>query len=264
MDYFSSEDRAALAAAPGSDQAVQTARDKFTELNTILYRRLRDRNLDLHTYWQKSAVIARQSAAAATNTASLALAYSRTKEKAQQVERLMGRDDPTKNVNPDIFRHPVIELRLTPEYFTIELVLSPSAWWDQQNLVGKLTLSTHRDALNRILRRMNADEYLFGFWEGVHLEEAHLTVRQLLRSKALNDWLGTFSEGQDWLRVGVWYPPGHAAVDSDAIVTEATDRVAALYTIYNFILWSSNNDFRSFYERRISEAGSRRNLNSPR
>src|SRR5262245_1724407 len=195
MDYFTSEDRSALTsdqpAPSGSANPLQTVHNKFVELHNTLYLRLRDRNLDLHPYWQKSSVIGGQSAASTGKSPSMALAYSRTKEKAQQVERLMGRDDPSKHVNPDIYRHPVIELRLTPEHFAVELILSPSAWWDQQNLVGKLTLNTHRDALNRLLRHMNGDEYLFGFWEGVGLSDPHLTVRQLLRSKALNEWLGT-------------------------------------------------------------------------
>ena len=50
----------------------------------------------------------------------------------------MGKESGAQTGDVDTYRHPVIELRLTPDQFAIELILSPYAWLDQQNLIGKL------------------------------------------------------------------------------------------------------------------------------
>jgi hypothetical protein len=154
----------------------------------------------------------------------------------------------------DVNRHPVVELRLTPEHFTAELVLAPSAWWDQRNLIGKLSVSRHRETFRSLLQRMDGD-YRFGFWDGIHLSDVHLTNRQLLRGSILEEWMSTFSDGQDWLRVGVWYEPEHPNLNAGTILSEITQRFSALYGLYNFMLWTSNNNFHSFYKGHIPYTG---------
>ena len=39
----------------------------------------------------------------------------------------------------------------------------------------------------------------------VHLSDMHLTVNHLLYGRVLDEWMNTFSDRQDWLRIGKWY-----------------------------------------------------------
>ncbi len=250
MTYFSYTDHIALSYGKEQDPSAgdQTV-SKFYNLHKALYERIRSGHLDLHPHWQKSNVISDMSATSPMSTGTLSLPYFRSLEQAQMVEKLMGIEvSPTQNsVYP--YRHPVIELRLAPDHFAIELVLSPYALWDQQNLIGKLDLERHRMTLRSLLRNMDTD-YAFGFWEGTHFNDMHLTTWQLTHGKVMDEWMQTFADGQDWLRFGVWYEPEHSALDDDTIVAEAFARVNELYTLYDFMLWTSNNNFHSFYEKR--------------
>jgi hypothetical protein len=242
--YFTAEDHNALTTL--QNPGVQGVVDKFYELHRLLYRRLRDRNWDLHPHWDKTAIITAQSAAASTPINGLALPYLRSKEQRQLVERLMGRDGHGTATTSDIHRHPVIELRLTPTHFAIELIVSPFSWWDQRNLLGKLSVDRHRQMLRSLFAEIDGD-FRVGFWEGTELSDMHLTSRQILRGNVLEEWMGTFADGQDWLRVGVWYEPEHADLRTDAILSEMVKRLSALYRVYTFMLWTSNNNFQSFY-----------------
>jgi hypothetical protein len=246
--YFSHEDFSSLSSSSAQD--TQVVYDKFVELHNALHRRMRDHNWDLHPNWDKNNMFVGRSAASSNNFVGLALPYLRSREQAQLVERLMGRDGLDSPLNVDIHRHPVVELRLTPEHFTVELVLAPSAWWDQRNLIGKLSVGRHREAFRGMLQHMDG-EYRFGFWDGIHLSDAHLTNRQLLRGSILEEWMSTFSDGQDWLRVGVWYDPNHPALNASTVLMDVTQRIDALYKLYTFMLWTSNNNFHSFYKGHI-------------
>ncbi len=207
---------------------------------------MRDRNWDLHPHWDKSRIISGVTSACRGEIAGLTLAYLRSKEQAALVERLMGRDYAHAANSTDSSRHPTIELRLTPDAFAIELVLNPAAWWDQRNLIGKLAIDRNRTTLRSLLQRMD-DEIRFGFFEGCHLNDMHLTTRQLMRGKVLDEWMSTFSDGQDWLRVGVWYTPEHEGLSQTNILNEVLSRMEALYSLYTFVVWTSNNNYQSFY-----------------
>lgn len=226
---------------------MQGVYDKLLELHKALYRRMRDHNWDLHPNWDKNGMLVGRSAASSSNFVGLSMPYLRSREQAQLVERLMGRDGIDTPLHVDIHRHPVIELRLTPEHLTVELVLAPSAWWDQRNLIGKLSVQRHREAFRHLLQRMDGD-YRFGFWDGIHLSDLHVTNRQLLRGSILEEWMSTFSDGQDWLRVGVWYEPDHPSLSASTVLSELTQRIGALNGLYQFMLWTSNNNFHSFYK----------------
>jgi hypothetical protein len=253
--YFSHEDFSVLSATTPDMQGVY---DKFVELHKALHRRMRDHNWDLHPNLDKNGMLVGRSAASSTNFVGLSLPYLRSREQAQLVERLMGRDGVDTPAHVDVNRHPVVELRLTPEHFTAELVLAPSAWWDQRNLIGKLSVARHRETFRNLLQRMDGD-YRFGFWDGIHLSDIHLTNRQLLRGSVLEEWMSTFSDGQDWLRVGVWYEPEHPSLSTSTVLSEITQRFAALYGLYNFMLWTSNNNFHSFYKGHIPYSGGKDN-----
>jgi hypothetical protein len=252
--YFTSEDHEILASLPSRN--VQVVLDKFDELHRLLHRRMRDHNWDLHPHWDRSTMIGANSCACSEPIRGLALPYLRSKEQRQLVERLMGRDGGTTATAQDIHRHPVIEIRLTPSDFAIELIMSPMSWWDQRNLIGKLAVDRHRKTLHSIFQRMDGD-FRFGFWNGIHLSDMHLTSRQVLRANVLDEWMGTFCDGQDWLRVGVWYERDHPALATQQILGEVVHRLEALHSLYTFFLWTSNNNFQSFYRPFHSPNGGR-------
>jgi hypothetical protein len=253
MSYFFQGDHIALVNEHG--QSVNASADlqhvysKFFDLHTAIHPRVRNHNLDLHPRWQKTSIISRESAACLGTDSSLVLTYFRSREQAEMVEKLMGKEHITETSNVDTYRHPVIELRLTPNEFAVELILSPYAWWDQQNLIGKLELSQHRTAFRALLRQLPTD-YRFGFWNGIHLSDMHLTAGELLRGRVLEEWMDTFADGQDWLRVGKWYSPEDPALDSSCVLPEIFDTIKSLHSLYTFLLWTSNNNFHNFYEKR--------------
>jgi hypothetical protein len=257
MTLFTGEDHQALITTSdntSNTESLQRVYNKFNELHQALYRRLREHHYDLHPHWVKAEIIGQQSASAPNAHGAMVLPYFRSKEQVYLVERLMGRERVDTFTEIEFYRHPVIELRLTPEHFTIELILSPMAWWDQQNFVGKIGISRHRETFRTLLQRMPG-EYLFGFWDGVELSDMHLTTHQLVRANHLHEWMSTFAEGQDYLRLGMWYTPGDPALDASRIVPEIAQRIGALYSLYNFLLWTSNNDFHSFYQKGTARPG---------
>ena len=248
MTYFSQQDHAALSKNIVTDGELQQVYDRLYNLHTAVYRRVRDHNYDLHPCGDSAAIITESSAFPGDDQRALTVTYFRSHEQAQLVERLMGRDGLTAHTDIETQRHPTIELRLTPTHFAVELVLSRYAWWDQQNFIGKLAIQRHRESFRAIMQRIGSD-YLVGFWDGPALGDMHVTTRQLLRGNNLSDWMSTFCDGQDSLRIGAWYELGDAALDHALIVNEVMKRMTALYNVYNFILWTSNNDYHSFYRK---------------
>lgn len=244
--YFTKRDHDALASSSNMD--TPTVHDKLFELHRTLFRRVRDHSYDLHPNWNKATLVTNRSAACSNEIAGMSLPYLRSREQGMLVERLMGRDGVGVADNPEVYRHPVIELRITPEHFAVELIMAPLSWWDQRNLIGKLAVARHRETLRGIIQHIDGD-YCFGFWGGVELSDMHLTSRQLLRGNILDEWMGTFADGQDWLRIGAWYEPEAPELSTDNILSEVVQRVIALYQLYDFMLWTSNNNFQSFYRK---------------
>jgi hypothetical protein len=231
--------------------------NRLMSLHEAIHPRVRNHNLDLHPRWQKSSIVSQESAASPDDHNSWALTYFRSREQAEMVERLMGKDRVAINGNVETYRHPVIEFRYTPQHFAIELILSPYAWWDQQNFVGKLELPAHRETLRTLLRGLDPN-YRFGFWHGSDLDDMHLTVGQLLRGRVLEEWVDTFAERLDWLRLGKWYDVEDPILETNHFYVEAFETVKSLHSLYTFILWTSNNNFHGFYEKRRRQV--RRNM----
>lgn len=242
--YFNEDDFASL-----STPTAALVQDKVHALHSALRRRLRELNWDLHPNWAQPNGVAYRSAARIGDTGALqgtlALDYLRSHDQASLVERLMGRERPNPTTT-DIRRHPVVEVRLSGGQVVVELLVSPAAWWDQRNIVGKLSIPRHFDTLRSTIQRMPGD-FRFGFWNGLHLSDVHLTAHQLIRGTILTEWLSTFCDGSDWLRVGVWYAPDNPALNTEQIVPELTHRIGALYRLYTFVAWTSNNNYHSFY-----------------
>jgi hypothetical protein len=239
-----------------TDSKGQSITNKLINLHSGLHPRVRNHNLDLHPRWQKHMIVTHKSASELTEGDTPVLTYFRSQEQAELVERLIGKERSAMGGQVDAYRHPVIELRLTPDHFVVELIVSPLAWWDQQNIVGKLSFPQHRMNFRRLLKKLDAD-YRLGFWEGAELNDMHLSVGNLVQGRVLDEWMNTFCEEIDWLRIGRWYEHSDPQVDAKNIQTEAFNAVKALHDIYTFILWSSNNNFRSFYEKRNVRAYTR-------
>ena len=252
--YFTIEDCAALGAGVQSETAG--IYDKFLELHKALHRRLRDQSWDLHPHWDRTQLISNRSTASRSAINGLALRYTRSREQALLVERLMGREEVALALEVDSHRHPVVEIRLTEQQLAVELIVSASSWLDQQNLIGKLGVARHRQALKSIIQRLPADTCI-GFWSGVEKDDMHLTAAQLSRGMVLDEWISTFQDGHDYLRVGMWYEPQAEPLQAGSIVSELSRRIGALYSVYTFLLWTSNNDFRTFYQKRAAYGSSR-------
>lgn len=249
MFYFHQE----LKKADTDQQAVN---NQLLNLHVGLHPRVRNHNLDLHPGWQKNTIVTRKSASELGEGDTSVLTYFRSQEQAELVERRMGKERSAMGGQVDTYRHPVIELRLTPNHFAVELIVSPLAWWDQQNIVGKLSFPHHRANFRRLLKNLDTD-YRLGFWEGTELNDMHLSVGNLMQGRILDEWMNTFCEEIDWLRIGRWYKHDDSQVDAENIQTEAFKAVKTLHNIYTFMLWTSNNNYRDFYEKRNTRPSSR-------
>jgi len=258
--YFTQDDHTALNLAhiqqSGDNPGIQSVSTKFQQLHDGLYTHINGTKMALHPHSpDKGTVVSFKSVAGApdtgviTETGVITTAYFRGDAEARRVERLMGREVVGENIPIiEVHRHPVIELRLTPEHYVVELLLSPEAWWDQRNFAGKFTIDRHHVAYYNMLGMLDSD-YILGFWQGPNLSEMHLNSGQLPPIKIFDQWMSTFSVGKDWLRVGFWYETGDAALTQDNVVAETFKRVQDLYALYSFILWATDNNFRSFYKK---------------
>jgi hypothetical protein len=230
-------------------RAMQTAYHQLLELHQVLYPRIRNHKIDLHTRWQKTNIVTLDSAATTNQEKeTAALVYFRSREQAVQVERLMGKDGAMVNSVIETYRHPLIEVRLTPKHLVIELIVSPGAWYDQQNLAGKMMLPQSNEAFRALLQNLGGG-FHFGFWDGLELGDMQIEVEYLLRGHVLNEWMDTFAAGYDWLRIGKWYPREEIVLDDLNTVTDVFATVQHLHALYEFLRWTSNNNYRSFFEK---------------
>ena len=183
----------------------------------------------------------------------MTITYMRPHSEAAIVERMMGRERVNLDQQVEPRRHPVIELRISPQYFAVELIIGPDAWHDQRNFAGKMCVPEHQHALFRMLNNMSPD-YVVGFWSGIYPDDQmYVSTSQLPPMRIFNEYMSTFAAGRDYLRIGCWYEAGDDALSEENIINELFERVRALHEIYEFTLWSSNNNFLSFYEREVVE-----------
>lgn len=248
MALFSYQNHTAMQDVTGDDTGnlpdVENTVEKLSQLHEKLYPQLINHGLDLHPSKKQTNVVF-ESASTSTKRGVIALQYMRTHSQAVRVERLMGRDE-TSNSGIEPRRHPTIEVRLTPEHLTVELILSPYAWWDQQNFVGKLTIDRHHTQFYDLLKKLDGETKV-GYWRGVQLDEMYVKVDQLYRQHIWDEWISTFDAGKDWFRVGVWYAPESEALSQENILAELVSQIRGLYSIYEAVIWSSDNNYREFY-----------------
>jgi hypothetical protein len=177
----------------------------------------------------------------------LCVAYMRQRGQAVTVERLMGREEVASVHTIDTRRHPVIEIRLGSDGLALELIMSPDAWLDQQNLVGKLRVGRHRQEFYTLLKDLSS-AYCMGFWHGTHLSDMHLTAYQFQHPRIMDEWMSTFQPGADWWRIGVWFAYEDEMLDEQQIVWTLLKEIKLLYALYENLAWTSDNNFREFFK----------------
>jgi hypothetical protein len=179
----------------------------------------------------------------------MTLIYTRDAQQAALVEQTMGREGAGSLLPIETKHHAVIELRLTLTHFAVELVIAPSAWYDQQNLVGKLSLKPHQYEFYDMLKKLPT-QYRLGFWSGIQPGEMSLEINKLPPRSVMLEYLSTFAPGNDWFRLGFWYEPEDPALTVDAIFSHMRD----LYEVFKFLAWNSENNYHTFYNKLSSDA----------
>ncbi len=242
--FFTPDDYTLIIDDVSASQA-ENLLQKFNRLHKYLEPRFKPAAISLYPYTPQGQ--ARQVIQPSVTGAPLSLVYYRGRTQAEVVERLMGRDQIGEAFKIAPQRHPVIEVRLSPQHYVIELILSPQAWWDQRNLVGKLSVDRHRKSFFDLLQKLG-EGYHIGFWPGGALGEMELSVTKFTHIKIFEEWMSTFSVGKDWFRIGRWYTPDEAHIDEEHIFEETMRQIRALYGLYSTILWTGDNNFHRFYQ----------------
>lgn len=204
----------------------------FHSLHLALYTRLRTLNIALQAISNAKTVATPQPSQPAET-----VAFVRLPGEGQAVERLIGL---RAGDHIDLKHHPVIELRLTETWLALEFILNPQAWYDQRNWLGKLSVRRYRDEFHGLLGALPPDIKV-GAWVGLEPSERVLTSEQLRFPKVFEAWVGTYSDGRDWLRMGVWHPV--SALDDTALPALLFEQLQALYGVYQFLSWTGRNDF---------------------
>jgi hypothetical protein len=220
------------------------AHEMLTTLHHQIYPLFFKHSIDLHPVVSHRPVCL-SSVSTCCEQDVLTLQYTRSYAQAALVERLMGRDDMI-NHSVDVRHHPVIEVRVMPSFIAVELIVSPYAWWDQQNFIGKISIERHRQRFFRFIQSLDSEAKI-GFWRGTQLEGLDVQVGQLKNPRVWNDLMDTFDAGKDWFRIGMW----HTQDLSELLITHSPEQwvhqINQLYVMYNDLIWSSNNSYRDFY-----------------
>lgn len=238
-------DQAAIKNLETDPNALKIAREQLQALHQAVYEQVRLNNLDLNLIHSESHTVQQNSVSDSNAKNALSVVYLRTRGQAVQVERLLGREEVANLNTIEARRHPVIEIRISPEHLAVELLLSPDAWWDQQNLMGKMTVGRYRLEFYSLLQTFDV-HYCMGFWRGIHLSDMHLSAKHFRHPRIMDEWLSTFQPSADWLRLGIWYAWGDERLQENA-ANEIAKQVKALFAVYQHILWTSDNNFREFY-----------------
>ena len=257
MSYFSPSDYVSLVAMTSGDLCSDVDRQRLhrrlIDLHNKLYPRIREYDLRLHPNPEIPGGVSQKSVSIPTIANTMTLIYLRSPAEAEVVESLMGRDALCATGDIEVQRHPVIELRITPDHFVVEFIIAPDAWYDQQNFIGKLSVYQNRQLFYQILTQLRAD-YLLGFWCGIHLDDTHLNTKHLPPAPILYEYLDTFADRRDWLRIGRWYTPNDTALDDNNVVEELFERIRDLYRVYTFMAWTSKNNFHSLYQKTLNDS----------
>ncbi|MGB7337482.1 MAG: hypothetical protein WBC91_01210 [Phototrophicaceae bacterium] len=246
MGYFSQDDIQALC---GDNSRLKSEiQARFLTIHKKVFEQLHINDIELNIIKPSEKAVHADTVSRHKNKNDdkvLSVQYMRSRSQAVTIERLMGREEIASANNLIVRLHPVIEVRLSENGLTVELIISPDAWWDQENLKGKLSISRHRYEFYTLLMTLE-DAYIMGFWEGVHQSDMHLAGKYFQHPRILDEWLSTFNTNSDWFRLGVWYALDDEALAEDQITATIVEQVRALYPVYLYFLWTSGNNYREF------------------
>lgn len=248
MPYFTQSDYHALRQirqAPDS-APVQEAWGRMEALHRVLHERLQQYNVALYPNPQTGKAVSAQTLTSPLPQDALTIIYTRNHAQAATVENLMGRDSVNVSSTVRLLHHPVVEVRLSPEHLAVELVVAPTAWYDQQNFVGKLSIKQHREDFYNLLEKVPG-RCLMGLWGGLRPQDSHIDLSKLPPKVLLYEYLDTFAAGRDWLRFGYWYEPADEDINAARISATLYANIEALYAAFRFIAWTGDNNFRRFY-----------------
>jgi len=215
-------------------ESTTTISHQLNHLHGSLYTRFRKFNLHLQAVTPSKTITSVHPQSIET------VSYMRLSPEAQTVERLIGLSD---GRALDMRRHPVIELRLNEDWLALELVMNPEAWYDQRNWLGKLGVRRYRDEFRDLMTGLSPLMRI-GSWQGAAPTDKYLTSAQLRIPRVFEAWAGTYSDGRDWMRVGVWYPTNEV---TSGLSDTLFDHAQALYRLHQYIAWTGRNDFYSLF-----------------
>lgn len=252
MTYFTKDDHQAVlsleATSTQASSAIERVHTRMVDLQRRLSSRLKQHDIRIYPNPLVPGGVSQRSSAAPFLSAVMAAGFMRSAAQSLTVERILGLDEGCDNPDTKPYLHPTIEVRLTPDHLVVELIVAPDARYDQENFAGKLTVQQHRMALFEMLSNLQSNYYL-GFWSGVHLDEMHLETDNLPPQRILLEFLDTFAAGRDMLRVGYWYNAEDEALNEHSILDAVFQNMRELHELYTFLLWTSDNNFHSFYKK---------------
>lgn len=248
MSYFTPSDHQAMRQVQQSPDSapVQEAWRRMDALHSGLHQRLQQYNIALSPNPQTGQAVGVQTLTSPLPQDALSIIYTRSRAQAVTVENLMGRDSVNVSNTVRLLHHPAVEVCLSPEHLAVELVIAPTAWYDQQNFVGKLSIKQHREDFYALLEKVPG-RCLMGLWGGLRPQDSHIDLSKLPPKVLLYEYLDTFAAGRDWLRFGYWYEPADDDIDAQHISATLFADIEALYQPFRFIAWTSDNNFRRFY-----------------
>ncbi len=230
---------------------VQPLLERFYSLHEKLHHHMLAHNLYLFPHLVGGQPLSLLSVTSLIEGGLLCTRYLRAAGICTNVERLMGLEDVHSATRVQPRRHPVIELRLQAQHLVVEFVLSADAWWDQENLMGRLSLPRYYEQFYECLMQLD-DDFRMGFWQGIQLHELHLPVRHLRRRPIFEEWMHTFEVSKDNLRIGRWYTLDDSALREAHIETTLLSDIKALYALYLQASWSGENSYRHLYRKQSS------------
>ncbi|MBN2393906.1 MAG: hypothetical protein JXR84_24445 [Anaerolineae bacterium] len=247
--FFAQEDHAVFTSSKVTssryDKERQQIRDKLLALHDVLYPEMKREGLALYPHWHPPNIVSTWYIGRIEQIWFMKLRYLRSSTEVQAVEEMMGVPKLLDYSETQYTKHPMMDIRIDSEYLAIELLVTDKAWLDAQNFKRKLEKhKAERQHFIRILQSLGHD-YIFGGWPDTSKPEFIETAADLADEGRLLDWLSRFDPGYDWLRLGIWYTECEDfRLTTGRIVEEVLYRFRQLYPVYQFLLWTSDNDFR--------------------
>lgn len=247
--FFTQEDHATFTenkvTSSRYDKERCKIRDKFLALHDALYPEMRRIGLALYPHWHSPNIVSTWYVGRIEQIWFMKLRYLRSRSEVQAIEEMMGVPKLLDYSETQYTKHPMIDIRIDSDYLAIELLVTDKAWLDAQNFKKKVEQhKAERQHLIHLLRNLGHD-YIFGGWPDTSKPELIKTAADLANEERLLAWVSQFDPGYNWLRLGIWYTDYEDfRLTTGRIVEEVLYRFKQLYPVYQFLLWTPDNNFR--------------------